>query len=355
MASNEASVTKTILTRPEDWEKWFWQLQNNVADEIWPYIDPNGEEIPLLELPVRPQSPREGVQTRTAEEGQADSQKGYDRERQYFELDMKHYTLQRKQLKEARVAITSTVATIKQIHLNPAHSVRKWLQDLKADTMLMTGYMRTQARRRYHSTLKNFKPNKLSQWLDEWEASMVESIQHKVPETASGSGDWLCDLADLIRPMSDAFFLQLMKEADDDEKSDPQEFRTVARELREILARVPKSGRTQRGSGFHAGFGSEESPEDGSGNPTETEEASFTGKKGRKRAGTKTPIDPTSKKKVSECPACELRGYSLQDCWCIFEELRPEEMKSPSAYRVQKAMKKVDNNKKLKAQVEKLR
>src|SRR5947207_7918277 len=50
MTTSESTATKTILTRSEDWEKWFWELQANVNDEIWLYIDSDSEELPLLEV-----------------------------------------------------------------------------------------------------------------------------------------------------------------------------------------------------------------------------------------------------------------------------------------------------------------
>jgi len=44
MASNVSTLTKIILTRSEDWEKWFWELQANVSNKIWPYIDSDVKE-----------------------------------------------------------------------------------------------------------------------------------------------------------------------------------------------------------------------------------------------------------------------------------------------------------------------
>ena len=44
MTSNVSTSTKTVLTRFKDWEKWFWELQANVSNEIWPYINPDIKE-----------------------------------------------------------------------------------------------------------------------------------------------------------------------------------------------------------------------------------------------------------------------------------------------------------------------
>ncbi len=48
-----ASETKVTLIHFKDWKKWFWQLQGNVSNEIWPFIDPDSEELGLVEAPKR--------------------------------------------------------------------------------------------------------------------------------------------------------------------------------------------------------------------------------------------------------------------------------------------------------------
>ena len=45
-----ANTTKTILNGSEDWEKWLSKLRGTVNNEIWPFIDPEGEERALKQL-----------------------------------------------------------------------------------------------------------------------------------------------------------------------------------------------------------------------------------------------------------------------------------------------------------------
>ena len=51
------STTKIILTKAEDWEKWFRQLRGHVDKDIWAFLDPDvdeeDEEVPI-EKPVKP-------------------------------------------------------------------------------------------------------------------------------------------------------------------------------------------------------------------------------------------------------------------------------------------------------------
>ena len=47
---------KVILTRSENWKKWYKDLQASISSEIWPYINPDGQEQPLLQQPCQPES-----------------------------------------------------------------------------------------------------------------------------------------------------------------------------------------------------------------------------------------------------------------------------------------------------------
>ena len=344
-----SETTKIILTRSEDWEKWIWQLQGSVNEQVWPYINPDEAEQALLVAPVRPRPQDFEQNTATYALLSAANQKLFENARRFYEEDKKDYNRQRDLLQEARNLILSTVSQSKKTHLDPKLSVRQWIKALKDDTEPPKGHMLTYVEKRYRNTLKSHKQKKLSQWLDEWEATMIECIKYDLPEVQNGR--WLRDLADLVRPASEVFYMQFMNDADSDEKSDPKEFRRVARQLRQRLEPL-KGGRTQRGGAFNADF-----------KPTETEEASdatpetkATPKgKGRKRSGTQSGTGAPDPKKTSlECPACGRKGHSLPECWCIFEDLIPEGM-TVSAYRIRKAKKTVADDEQLKKQMEELR
>jgi hypothetical protein len=349
--ANTPTTTKVILTQSEDWEKWFWQLQSNVSGEIWLYIDPEGDESALLETPKRPELADFDQNARSYAQLSAANQHTYENARRYYDQDRRYYSRQQDQLQAARAYITATVSEAKWTSLDPKLSVREWLKDLKKDNEPPEGYMLTQTERRYRNTLKNFKSNKLFQWLQEWEATMIECIKYDLPEVQNGR--WLRDLAQLIRAVSEVYSVQFTKDASDKTKSDPKEFRRVARELREMLE-TQKGGRTIRGNAFHVSFA--ESSEEGSDAKSTqgTEQAPPKGRKGRKRSGTQSNEAKAPKKAVPECPACGMRGHSLSKCWCIFEELKPEGM-TLTASRVRKAKKTVEDDEQLTAEVQEIR
>jgi len=72
-----------------------------------------------------------------------------------------------------------------------------------------------------------------------------------------------------------------------------------------------------------------------------------------KRAG--SLVEETSQKKPTpECLACERRGHSIRDCWCLFEDKRPAGV-TIRDNRIEKALRKVEQNKDLADLVAKIR
>ena len=57
MATESTATTKIILSKAEDWEKWFRQLRGHVDRDIWAYLDPDVDEADKeepMEKPVKP-------------------------------------------------------------------------------------------------------------------------------------------------------------------------------------------------------------------------------------------------------------------------------------------------------------
>jgi hypothetical protein len=335
--------TKIVLARSEDWERWYRQLRGHVDREIWSLLNPEVDEE-IEEGPIeRPQKPRfrdyNHNATTFANLSQA-QQKAYESARQFYTHDLREYNRQQDLLREARTYIQSTVSTVKQTHLDPELSEREWILALRDDTAPPEGYMLDKARERYTNLLRGFKSNKIHPWLDEWEAVMLDCIKYDLPEIQRGL--WLKDLAKLFKPISEFCYEQFRKDATDEDKSDPTEFRTVARELREKFEQQ-KGGRTVRGAAFPATYGEDEA--------SETDQKPD--RKGRKRSGSHSkPKDP--KRPTTECPGCEIRGHNLRECWYIFEELKPEGRRL-SAHRARQVKKALTDNEVLKKEVDKIR
>ena len=204
-------------------------------------------------------------------------------------------------------------------------------------------------KRCYWSTFKNFKLNKMFQWLQEWKMIMIECIKYNLLKVQNDC--WLQDLVQQIRSVFKVYSVQFMKNASNKIKSNLKEFWKVVRELREMLE-TQKGEHTMRGNAFHAGFG--ESSEEGSDAKSTqgTEKAPPKGKKRWKRSGTQSEIKAL-KKVTSECPACDMRGHSLSKCWCIFEKLKPEET-TVIAFCVCRTKKMMKKNKQLTAKVQEI-
>ena len=127
---------------------------------------------------------------------------------------------------------------------------------------------------------------------------MLDCIKYDLPEIQRGL--WFKDLARLFKPISEFCYEQFRKDATDEDKSDPTQFRTVARELREKFEQQT-GGRTVRGSASPATFGDEED-----------EHSAAEETKGRKRPGSQQGAKD-SKKPATECAGCGIKGHKLRD------------------------------------------
>jgi len=228
------STTKIILSKAEDWEKWFRQLRGHVDSDIWAYLDPDvdeeDEEEPMAK-PVKPNLRDYNHNAMTFANLSQAQQKAFESARQLYNHDLREYNRQHDLLREARTYIQSTVSIAKQTHLSPELTEREWILALKDDTAPPKGYMLKKTRERYNTVLKGFRANRIHQWLDEWETLMLDCIKYDLPEIQQGL--WLTDLARLFKPISEFCYEQFRKNADDEDRSNPSNFCTVARELQE--------------------------------------------------------------------------------------------------------------------------
>ena len=127
----------------------------------------------------------------------------------------------------------------------------------------------------------------------------------------------------------------------------------MAIKLREAFQSTSKkSATTARGSTFNADFGGEDTTGD-------NEDKRRGRSRSRKRAGTNSIEEDSNatKKSKNKCPACDYKGYDLQDCWTLFEDKRPEGYKATKAseVRAKRAKERVAQDKELAAEVEKIR
>ena len=65
--------------------------------------------------------------------------------------------------------------------------------------------------------------------------------------------------------------------------------------------------------------------------------------KGRKRTGTQSLETNPSKKEAPQCPVYDMSGHSLEKCWYIFDELKPQEVKLTNQH-IKKIKKKIKDN-----------
>ena len=354
-----SSSKEIILTNPEDWELWISRVRTISDEDLWPYIDPNTEDLPdnaapLLERPTEPSITAINSQATEYLQLTPAQQRSYERARGFYEVALEKYKKQRKHIREIRTHINGTVSEQKRLLLDPELSTLKWLTMLKENTKPSNSYMKKKVHNQYNEALKGIKPAKVNQWVDRWEHAMTLIIKYNMPQMNEGL--WLIDLAEAVRPLSESLYTKYYTQAEDDKESVVSEYRKVARHLRELLGNTRKApSGTARGSAFATEFAGE--PEEATAPTDATKEGQndSTGQN-RKRAGTNSiqKEKTTKKTKRPKCPACDLKGHSLKDCWYLFEDKRPEDFKY-SEERMQEIQKRVDEDKTLAAKIEKLK
>ena len=232
MATELTQQTKIILTRLEDWEKWYRQLRDHVNREIWSLLDFKMNEKNEEELIEQSQKPRfcdyNHNATTFTNLFQA-QQKIYESAQQFYTHDLREYNHQQDLLREARTYIQSIISTVKQTHLDSELSKHKWILTLRNDTAPPKEFMLNKAREQYINLLRSFKTNKIHPWLDEWEAVMLDCIKYDLSEIQRDL--WLKNLIKLFKLILKFCYEQFRKNATDENKSDFTEFCTVAREL----------------------------------------------------------------------------------------------------------------------------
>ena len=268
---------------------------------------------------------------------------------------MKYYNRQEDLIRSTRTYINTTVSAAKKVHLDPKQTTYQWLAKLKKDTKPSDFYMESKVEQQYAEALKGLKLAKINQWLDRWEHAMSMAEKYSLPQISKGK--WLLDLARAIRPLSDTYAILFTKEAKDPKRSKLAEYHKVAMDLREEftnLNKKPAQG-TIRGSAFNAEFAGE--PEEGNSTTEGQQGGGNTLTNSRKRAGINSVEKEAAapkKSKKSKCPACELKGHTLPDCWYLFENKRPEGYKVSSA-RMERTRKRVEEDKDLATQLERLK
>jgi hypothetical protein len=266
---------------------------------------------------------------------------------------MKYFLKQEEHLQQIRTQITSTVSIQKKLQLDPSLTVKEWLSQLKENTEPTLSFVRKKVQHQYTEALKGFKHlSKLNQWLDQWEHAISLGEKYKIPQMSDGI--WLQELAEVIRPFSDAYCMKYTTESNDPQKSRSSEYRRVAKELQEGL-RIPskKANATTRGSTFNADF-AEQATMDHSNTTKGPGKGTSARTRRSKRAGSLVDEETSRKKLLPVCLACEKRGHSLQDCWYLFKDKRPEGVTIGDA-RIKRVLKKVEKNKDLADQVAKIR
>ncbi|KAM4064280.1 reverse transcriptase (RNA-dependent DNA polymerase) [Hirsutella rhossiliensis] len=183
MSKNTNSTRRTILSEPQDWDKWNKELRAR-------YL----RKEQSVTIPVRP----------TFSE---------------FAAGVITYAGLTSAQQKAFSAATSHYENMpKMISLREEDTLRQWMTTLESSTAPTKGFMTERIRKLYSSHLRSYsKSNNIPEWLVKWEEIIQEAIQYFLMEVLTGQ--WLRDIATIIKPLSDGYatiFLEESRRLDED-------------------------------------------------------------------------------------------------------------------------------------------
>ncbi|KAH6976667.1 hypothetical protein EDB80DRAFT_737416 [Ilyonectria destructans] len=396
---------RVILTGKENWDAWIQSMSAKIPRKIWSYMHPDHPTGELLQEPREPQYSDFNTTATDYTQLSQPQQRSFDAVFRQWEVRKRDFGKQETEINTVYDTILETVSTKYRQPLDRKDTLREWMQLLKSSAAPSEGFMMAKVKDEYIAVMKGFKNQKaFPQWLEAWESMMIKAKKYHLAETETGQ--WLREFADLIEPIHQSYAtaftegaktldaeavlqrrrlqdalahqtaqaeaaeqrrLQASSESETLEPDSqsrpggidliapavqrpapngskvwtPQE---VASTMREWASRKrPTSGNTVRGGTFHTEGGNEESDH--------SEEASTP--KGGKR--TKSGSGGRSGKRPAlTCPACGMRGHDLPDCWCVFEDKRPEGMPRNDR-RMRRAKKALEDDRELQRRVDALR
>ncbi|KAM4064335.1 hypothetical protein HRG_012704 [Hirsutella rhossiliensis] len=119
-----------------------------------------------------------------------------------YDIRRKEYKDETKLVTNARIAMQESVVSSKQNAFDEDLPIRQWFKRLEASTAPEAGYMMNLTRTKYSTHLKRFNAKDLDSWIDKWEDIMSDADKYKLMEAQTGQ--WLRDVATLIRPLDNS-------------------------------------------------------------------------------------------------------------------------------------------------------
>ncbi|KAM4067449.1 reverse transcriptase (RNA-dependent DNA polymerase) [Hirsutella rhossiliensis] len=279
MTKTGTSTQRTILREPQDWDKWIKELKAHTDKTIHKLLF--DEDNSPLEPP----------------------HSAYAAMFSQYESLRKEYLYETKLITAARTVITESISPAKLTSLREDESLYEWIKKLEDSTAPSRGFMADRIRSQYTAHLRSFSKQTVSSWLAKWEEIIEQADQYFLVEALTGQ--WLRDIALLIRPLSDGTatsFKNASKLSTESTKSyaRDQMFPFVVKHLTIEISHKNDGPSSQL--------------------PGRSESWS-------KNNAQKRKASPASDEEENEdqdrCPACKRTGHELKGCWLVFEDRRP--------------------------------
>ena len=183
---------------------------------------------------------------------------------------------------------------------------------------------------------------------------MKKEIKYSIAEVQNAR--WLADLTWAVQLLSQSYFEWLLKNTENNDKTDFSNYLIVTRKLCEVLE-IWKSMSTDhimRESTFNVTFETEKSEKNSDTLTNSGRKDKQQDSKKWKRVHDDFQSEMSCKKSASSCSACDLKDHDLPDYWIVFEEKRLKNVRKFSAYQVHKIKETLANDNELATQVEEI-
>lgn len=326
--------TEIILKGPDDWPKWDSEFKAKaVAMDLWDYVKEETPEALFTKPPMpdpetfkaaRPpaQATRSQSATPPVSVGlDADESRNFQIAWNIYTRRANEYDAQRSSTKDLKDWVRRTIA---QQYLDsscdPTESLHQWYKKLKEHASAGKAADQKVTRDRYKDAVKplNKPPKDWNVWISTWEEVMSLGIQKDLAEAKKGAV-WFHDFLDAVRPIIPNWALTYRLNKGDKAEEGTLSYRTLANDFRKEIPSGAKGGKSYAKGSFGVTYGTDQ-PEKKEDEAEETGDASSSHAQKSRKASNKRARKSTTASSQDKCPACELPGHKLSDCFYVFEE-----------------------------------
>jgi hypothetical protein len=176
-----------VLSNTNDWDEWMEVVKvHALVGEVWEYIDPSKDQVPILVEPKLPRPEDIHPEATSYRQLSTEEKDDYKMLRQDYKLDLDRYTRKRNALSSLCKHIQSTVSRSCLFYTYGAISARQMLVELQKRLQPTDQLRELELSRKYNKLKKTPKNQDITEWLYTWEKVYHECHKINLPDVQQG-------------------------------------------------------------------------------------------------------------------------------------------------------------------------